>query len=242
MSHRFRERACHALAQARTRSETTTLSSVIPQLASTTIRRAHSTRHKRQMELRLNRQSIMAVDRLSSGSSSGTMAKLETQNFDDDASLADTASVDSCDGVPDASSFSLPVHKILERRAICKGAMAACPFCCQRELKMYNRGGNTTSKEVFYTRCQVRGHDSESSCWLVAGDVVYDATSLLKSHPGGKECIMRKAGGVADCSMDIYFHSQRGRAMWERQRIGRLVECGKEPSSNTQWWMFWLKD
>ena len=192
------------------------------------------------MELRLNRH--IAVDRVSGGGSSGAMtAKLETENFDDDRSLADTASVDSCDGVPDASSFSLPVHKMLERRGSCKGAMAMCPFGCQREPKMY-RGSNATCKEVFFSRCQVRSHDNDSSCWLVAGDVVYDATSLLKSHPGGKECILRKAGGVEDCSMDIYFHSQRGRAMWERHRIGRLVECGKEPSSNSQWWMFWHKE
>lgn len=190
------------------------------------------------MELRLHRHTV--VERLVKGSSD-MMDKLETAAFDDDCSLAETASVDSSDGAPEAASFSFPVHKMLEQRSSCQSTMAVCPSCCQRQLKM-SRGNSAASKEVFYTRCQVQSHDNESSCWLVAGDVIYDATSLLKSHPGGKECILRKAGGVADCAMDIFFHSQRGRAMWERHRIGRLLECGQEPPQSSQWWMFWHKE
>jgi cytochrome b involved in lipid metabolism len=189
------------------------------------------------MELLLSRPLI--VERLCIGGN--VMNKLEAEKYDDDSSLAETASVDSIDGVPDASSFLMPVHQLLGQKGICETSKMMCHSCRQRVMK---RGTLSSSAgEVFYTRCQVRTHDNDSSCWLVAGNSIYDATSLLKSHPGGKECILRKAGGVEDCAMDIYFHSQRGREMWKRHRIGRLIECGEEiPSANPQWWMFWAKE
>lgn len=93
-----------------------------------------------------------------------------------------------------------------------------------------------------YTRCQVRRHASRSSVWIVAGNTIYDVTKYLDTHPAGADCILRKAGGAADCTMDLQFHSRRGQDRWKKLEIGKLVECGQQlPSTDTQWWMFWAR-
>ncbi|GKY95185.1 hypothetical protein MPSEU_000481900 [Mayamaea pseudoterrestris] len=192
------------------------------------------------MELLSNRS--LAVSRICKGNSIA-MSKLVTENLDDEEeSLAETASVDSSDCV---ASCSLPLHDMPEISSLNADSMM-CASCRRCQLAMNLERSccpYSPKKEIFYTRCQVRSHDSELSCWLIAGSDIYDATSLLKTHPGGKECILRKAGGVDDCSLDVYFHSQRGQELWKRYRIGRLIECGQKPSSTSnQWWMFWSKD
>jgi hypothetical protein len=76
-----------------------------------------------------------------------------------------------------------------------------------------------------YTMCQVRRHNHMGSAWLVAGDVIYDATPYLQSHPGGAECILRKAGGRQDCRRDLEFHSARGKQLFKKHVIGKVRSC-----------------
>lgn len=40
---------------------------------------------------------------------------------------------------------------------------------------------------------QVAQHNSESDCWLVISDSVYDVTKFIPQHPGGAE-ILRGCG------------------------------------------------
>lgn len=68
---------------------------------------------------------------------------------------------------------------------------------------------------------EVRRHDSATDCWLIADGNVYDATQILKCHPGGVDSILRKSGGK-DATRDYHFHSRRGQQSWERNRIGVL--------------------
>jgi hypothetical protein len=96
----------------------------------------------------------------------------------------------------------------------------------------------------FYTRCQVRRHNHAKSAWLLVGDTIYDATPFLARHPGGAECILRKAGGAQDCSRDLKFHSKQGQRMFQRCEIGKLRDCpGNRQSSSEdperQWWALW---
>jgi hypothetical protein len=49
-----------------------------------------------------------------------------------------------------------------------------------------------------------------SRCWLVARGVVYDATSILPLHPGGRASILNRSGGEVDCDTDLQFHTKRG--------------------------------
>lgn len=47
-----------------------------------------------------------------------------------------------------------------------------------------------------FTREEVEKHDTEGDCWIVVDGKVYDATSVLAWHPGGKAAIVGHAGKV----------------------------------------------
>jgi alkylation response protein AidB-like acyl-CoA dehydrogenase/predicted heme/steroid binding protein len=58
-----------------------------------------------------------------------------------------------------------------------------------------------------YTLEEVSRHTSETDCWIVIDNVVYDVTKFLKSHPGGKGIILKLAG--RDCTSEFYdFHAK----------------------------------
>ena len=48
-------------------------------------------------------------------------------------------------------------------------------------------------ESVLYTNEEVAKHDSEGDCWVVWKDRVYNVTSYVRSHPGGKRLL--KAAG-----------------------------------------------
>lgn len=45
-----------------------------------------------------------------------------------------------------------------------------------------------------FTREEIEKHDNDSDCWIVVDGKVYDATSVLAWHPGGKAAITAHAG------------------------------------------------
>lgn len=45
-----------------------------------------------------------------------------------------------------------------------------------------------------FTREEIEKHNSENDCWIVINNNVYDGTSVLSWHPGGKAAIMAHAG------------------------------------------------
>lgn len=47
-----------------------------------------------------------------------------------------------------------------------------------------------------FTRAEIEKHDKEDDCWIVVDGKVYDATSVMSWHPGGKAPIMMHAGAV----------------------------------------------
>jgi cytochrome b involved in lipid metabolism len=47
-----------------------------------------------------------------------------------------------------------------------------------------------------FTREEIEKHHTEQDCWIVVNGRVYDATSVLSWHPGGKAPIMGHAGRV----------------------------------------------
>ncbi|RNE95397.1 cytochrome b5 [Trypanosoma conorhini] len=73
-----------------------------------------------------------------------------------------------------------------------------------------------------YTLDEVRQHNDRSSIWIVAGNAVYDVTSILDTHPGGANALLRRSGGVKDCTEDFNFHSRATRRTWDSFKIGVL--------------------
>lgn len=46
------------------------------------------------------------------------------------------------------------------------------------------------------TRQEIEKHNTQDDCWIVVNGNVYDATSVLSWHPGGKGAILAHAGAV----------------------------------------------
>lgn len=155
---------------------------------------------------------------------------------------------EDCASVPDAASD--------DSSLVGSGPCEACPYCsdtcgdesckvCVHKTCLEvtptcppNNKGALPS----FTLCQVRKHCTEKSVWIVAGKDVYDVTAYIDRHPGGRQCIMRKAGGARDCSDDFQFHSKAGRRMFAKFKVGTLVPCPGLPVQKEEekpWWQLW---
>lgn len=123
----------------------------------------------------------------------------------------------------------------------CCSECTAKPFHNSKEVPQWPPCQKTPSVP-YYTRCQVRRHNHEGSAWIVAGDNIYDVTESMHNHPGGTECLLRRAGGARDCTRDFEFHSQRAMKQVNRLLVGKLRPCPCEASAvsrSKDWWVFW---
>jgi nitrate reductase (NAD(P)H) len=55
-------------------------------------------------------------------------------------------------------------------------------------------GNKSSSSEKEFTLEELSKHDKSSDAWVVINNKVYDVTSVLDWHPGGKNAIMNFAG------------------------------------------------
>lgn len=55
-----------------------------------------------------------------------------------------------------------------------------------------------------FTRDEIEKHSTEQDCWIVINGRVYDATSVMSWHPGGKTAILAHAGRVHMETTDEY--------------------------------------
>lgn len=67
---------------------------------------------------------------------------------------------------------------------------------------------------------EVARHSSPDDVWLVAHGKVYDVTSMMDHHPGGRRSILRHAG--QESTVDFDFHSKPGQHQWLKYQIGVL--------------------
>ncbi|KAK4889264.1 hypothetical protein LTR27_011941 [Elasticomyces elasticus] len=65
------------------------------------------------------------------------------------------------------------------------------------------RKGGWCTAETGHTQ-EIEKHDREDDCWIVVGGKVYDATSVLAWHPGGKAAIVGHAGKVHQETSDEF--------------------------------------
>ncbi|KAL4909793.1 hypothetical protein BDW74DRAFT_173285 [Aspergillus multicolor] len=64
----------------------------------------------------------------------------------------------------------------------------------EEKIKEVERKAGAPEKE--FTRQEIEKHSSADDCWIVVDGNVYDVTSVLSWHPGGKGPIMGHAGAV----------------------------------------------
>ncbi|KAF2164012.1 hypothetical protein M409DRAFT_25783 [Zasmidium cellare ATCC 36951] len=70
-----------------------------------------------------------------------------------------------------------------------------------------------------FTRQEIEKHSTENDCWLVVDQKVYDCTSVLSWHPGGKAAILGHAGKVHQETSDEFASIHDGFA------YQKLKEC-----------------
>jgi len=76
---------------------------------------------------------------------------------------------------------------------------------------------------------EVAKHNTEASCWLAVKGNVYDVTSYIEAHPGGKEIVMAHAG--TECTEEFKaVHSPGAWTMLELYKIGALNDDFELPS------------
>jgi len=56
-----------------------------------------------------------------------------------------------------------------------------------------------------FTTEEIANHNKQDDCWFILQGKVYDVTSFMDHHPGGKRALMNFAG--KDASANIEFHS-----------------------------------
>nr|CCC89786.1 unnamed protein product [Trypanosoma congolense IL3000] len=82
-----------------------------------------------------------------------------------------------------------------------------------------------------YTLDDVRKHNDRHSLWIVAGNSVYDVTSIVDSHPGGANALLQRGGGVKDCVIDFGYHSRSAQSLWASLKVGEVRFDNTERSS-----------
>ena len=72
------------------------------------------------------------------------------------------------------------------------------------ELLVADAKQNAGAPQKQFTREEVEKHDKTSDCWTVVDGKVYDATSVLEWHPGGKAAVLGHAGKVHQETSDEF--------------------------------------
>ena len=67
-------------------------------------------------------------------------------------------------------------------------------------------------------------HCTESDCWMVILDKVYDLTDFLDEHPAGREIMLEYAGTDATNAFNEKPHTIEAAEMLEKYLIGELAK------------------
>jgi hypothetical protein len=138
-------------------------------------------------------------------------------------------------------AYFLPLSVVCDACPCCEDTcdVEGCKDCGAKRRRaaarsMNAEGGKSSSRRACYTPCQIRRHNTTGSAWIVSAGVVYDVTSYLEEHPGGKRSILRNCGG-RDCIEDMEFHSKSAQKLWQSYAIGRVIKCNarKSPPSES---------
>eukprot|EP01100_Stratorugosa_tubuloviscum_P006045 TRINITY_DN2633_c0_g5_i1.p1 TRINITY_DN2633_c0_g5~~TRINITY_DN2633_c0_g5_i1.p1 ORF type:complete len:263 (-),score=117.44 TRINITY_DN2633_c0_g5_i1:220-924(-) len=86
----------------------------------------------------------------------------------------------------------------------------------------------TSENNRIITFEEVEAHSSIDNCWTVVHGKVFDITSYMNKHPGGRIFLVKKAAGK-DCTADFeaMFHSPRARNILNSLYIGDLAGAEK---------------
>ena len=80
---------------------------------------------------------------------------------------------------------------------------------------------------------EIAKHKSAKDCWVVIDAVVYDMTSFLPDHPGGKRLPLKYAGRDATAAWDSIHGHKKAQILeqWSYLRVGVVAaDAGPPPA------------
>lgn len=100
---------------------------------------------------------------------------------------------------PDTGSLSLMFRHPVEPATGKNGWMKP-----STEVQIEGIKHEVSAPQKQFTREEIEKHNKEDDCWMVIRGKVYDVTSVLSWHPGGKAPIMSHAGKVIADTTDEF--------------------------------------
>lgn len=81
-----------------------------------------------------------------------------------------------------------------------------------------------TTQQSGYTIAQTSSHASQSDCWLIISNKVYDVTPFISQHPGGRSQITSRCGTDVTTAFNggVYNHSSYARSLLPTYYKGAL--------------------
>ena len=84
-------------------------------------------------------------------------------------------------------------------------------------------------KLKIFTKADVASHNTENSCWVTIGRLIYDVTSFLNDHPGGEDLILKYGGKDVNEAMkgglgEEHVHTQAAFSMMSEMIIGKVEQ------------------
>jgi cytochrome b involved in lipid metabolism len=80
---------------------------------------------------------------------------------------------------------------------------------------------------ISYTLEEITRHTSEGDAWLVHSSRVYDVSSFLERHPGGRDILVKNCGkDVTELmdAVDVHKHSKIAHGWLKKYYIGKVRE------------------
>jgi cytochrome b involved in lipid metabolism len=84
-----------------------------------------------------------------------------------------------------------------------------------------------------YSRKEVSEHSQGDDVWMIISNEVYDLTSYLKIHPGGKDVLLERSGKDATEQWLHAGHSPKAQESMKRFHMGSIIESEIESFENS---------
>ncbi|CAL9208006.1 unnamed protein product [Musa hybrid cultivar] len=69
---------------------------------------------------------------------------------------------------------------------------------------------------------EVAKHNDAEDCWLIVSGKVYDVSSYMAEHPGGRDVLLSATGKDATVEFDNVGHSSSGRELMDNYCVGTI--------------------
>ncbi|URD83949.1 Cytochrome b5-like Heme/Steroid binding domain [Musa troglodytarum] len=69
---------------------------------------------------------------------------------------------------------------------------------------------------------EVAKHNDAEDCWLIVSGKVYDVSSYMAEHPGGRDVLLSATGKDATVDFENVGHSSSGRELMDNYCIGTI--------------------